>query len=179
MEQTEDQHLPVLINCENCSTQLLDSVKFCNSCSFPVAGSEEDKRNFRLSVGSKRRQVKDAEEKIKSCKTVIYILAGILFITALVVGFTQDDYVAMIVNLCISLLYLILAAWSEKNPFGAILTAFIIYVTLILINFFVDPTTLFSGLLFKILFIGAFVKGVRSAKEAKDILEELEKTKSL
>lgn len=179
MEQEDNFLTSEFLTCENCNAQVVSTVKFCNSCSFPVTGSEDDKRSFRLSIGSKKRQVKDALEKIKTCKTIIYILAGILFITGLVVGFVQDDYASMIVNLCISLLYLILAAWSEKNPFGAILTAFIIYITLILINFFVDPATIFSGLLFKILFIGAFVKGVRSAKEAKDILVELEKTKSL
>ena len=179
MEQQDNSLASEFLTCEHCQAQVISTVKFCNSCSFPVGGNEEDKRSFRLTIGNKKRQVKDAEEKIKTCKTIIYILAGIVFISGLVFGFAQDDFVLMIVNLCISLLYLILAAWSEKSPFGAILTAFIIYITLMFINFFIDPASLFRGLLFKILFIGAFVKGVRSAKEAKDILGELEKTKSL
>lgn len=178
MEEQGNQ-TPSYITCENCGSQVLETIKFCSSCSFPVGGSEDDKRSFRLTVGSKKQQVKEAEGKIKTCKTIIYVLAGIVFLTGLLAGFSQDDFALMIVNLCISLLYLILAAWSEKNPFGAILTAFIIYVTLILINFFAEPASLFQGIFLKVFFIVAFVKGVRSAKEAKDILDELEKTKSL
>jgi len=120
-----------------------------------------------------------AEKKIKTAKIYIYVLAALVFVSGLVYGFAKDDFVLMIVNLCISLLYLIMAAWSDKNPFGAILTTFIIYITLILLNAFLDPSSLFSGWLIKILVIGAFVKAIQSAKEAQGLLADLEKTKSL
>jgi hypothetical protein len=76
-------------------------------------------------------------------------------------------------------IYLILAAWSNKNPFGAILTAFIIYITLIVINAFFDPATIIQGIIIKIFFIGALIKGTRSAKEAEGFKKELEKFKAV
>ena len=54
-------------------------------------------------------------------------LAGIFLIVGLVVGFGADDFEAMVINIFCCLVYLILAAWCSKNPFGATLTALIIY----------------------------------------------------
>jgi hypothetical protein len=117
----------------------------------------------------------EAEKEAKTAKTIILVLAGFVFLMGLYQGLANDDFATMIVNLCISLLYLILAAWSNKNPFGAILTAFIIYITLNIVNAFFEPTSLFQGIFMKIFFIGAFIKGIRSAKDAQGHLQELEK----
>jgi hypothetical protein len=165
--------------CENCQNSVPNNLKFCSSCSFPVGGSETEKSTFRSDMGIRRRMLKQAEEKVKTAKIIIYVLAGLTFIMAMINGFVNDDFVTMIVNLTLSLLYLILAAWSDKNSFGAILTTFIIYITLIVINFFFEPSTLLSGIWMKIFMIAAFVKGIRSAKEAQDLFAELEKTKSV
>jgi len=74
--------------------------------------------------------------------------------------------------------YLILAAWCNKNPFGAILTAFVLYISLMVLNAFLDPVTLFHGIIIKIFFIGAFIRGTRSAQEAQTLMTELEKLKA-
>ena len=44
---------------------------------------------------------------------------------------------------------------------------------------FVEPATLFQGIILKIVFIGAFIKGIQSALEAKKFLTELEKFKAV
>lgn len=41
----------------------------------------------------------------------------------------QDDVASFVANLVLCLTYLILAAWATKNPFAAILTAFVLYLT--------------------------------------------------
>jgi hypothetical protein len=166
------------VSCENCNTPNSINQKFCSSCSFPIAGTDEEKTKFRLTVSSRKRLLEDAKDKMKSAKTIIYIIAGLVFVTGLYQGLANDDFVTMIVNLIICLIYLILAAWSTKNPFGAILTAFIIYLTLNVVNAFFDPVTLVQGIILKIFFIAAFVKGIRSANEAKGYLAELEKLKA-
>ena len=117
----------------------------------------------------------EAEKELKKPKIIILVLAGIVLVTGLYQGFVKDDFATMIVNLCISLLYLILAAWCSKNPFGAILTALIVYITINVINAFVDPASLFQGIILKIIFIGALVKGIRSARDAQEHLAELHK----
>jgi len=165
--------------CGNCQNAVSIALKFCSSCSYPVAGTETEKSTFRSDMGIRRRMLKQAEEKVKTAKIIIYVLAGITFITAMVNGFVNDDFVTMIVNLSLSLLYLILAAWSDRNSFGAILTAFLIYITIIVMNFFFEPSSLFGGIWMKAFMIIAFIKGIRSAKEAQDLFAELKKTKGI
>ena len=161
--------------CENCSTENPGERKFCSQCSFPIRGSEDEQRSFRLLISSRRRLLSDAQDKIKSAKYTIYILAGIFFVVAGLAGLANDDIPTLVVNLCLCLLYLIFAAWCTKNPFGAILTAFIVYITILVVNFFVDPATIVSGIIIKIFVIAAFIKGIRSAQEGQGYLRELEK----
>lgn len=167
------------IQCENCSAPSEAAQKYCTSCGFPVLGSPDEKGKFRIAVSNRKRFLKEAQEKTKTAKIIIYVLAGLFLLTGLYEGFANDDFATMIVDLLVSLLYLILAAWSDKNSFGAILTAFIVFLTLHVVNAFVNPASIFQGLFLKIFFIGAFVKGIRSATEAQQHLKELEKAKAV
>ena len=167
------------IICENCNTSFNVVQKFCSTCGFPIGGNEDEKRSFRLIVSSRKRLLSDANKQVKNAKNIIYALAGIFLISGLFLGLANDDFGGMIVNLVLCLLYLILATWAGKNAFGAILTGFIVYITVQLLNAFVEPATLFQGIILKIVFIGAFIKGIQSALEAKKFLTELEKFKAV
>ncbi len=91
----------------------------------------------------------------------------------------SNDLALLLVNLVISLVYLILAAWSKTNAFGAILTAFAIFITIQVANVFADPASIFSGIIIKVILIAAFVKGIRSAIDARNLLRDLEKLKAV
>lgn len=165
--------------CENCSASVVSTQKFCSQCSYPANGSEEEQRNFRLHVSSRKRFLSDAQDKIKSSKIIIFGLAGLFFIVGLIMGFGSDDFVSMVTNIFLCIVFLILAAWCTHNPFGATLTALIIYGTILVVNAFADPTTILSGIILKVIIITALVKGIRSAQEAQKYLSELEKLKAV
>lgn len=171
--------IPDVITCENCNTNHPPDKKFCSECSFPIQGTEDEKTSFRLTVGSRKRLLKDAEEKVKGAKTMIYVAAGLFFISGLILFVANDDVESFVMNLVISLIYLILASWSNRNPFGAIVTAFAIYITIQVLAAFVDPTNIVRGIILKFIIIAAFVKGIRSAIEARSIMGELEKVRAV
>src|SRR5258706_112174 len=175
MDELKDTSTSEVIACENCGCPCPNNQKFCSKCSFPINGTAEEKNQFKAKVSGHKFLAKEAEKELKKPRIIICVLAGIVFLMGLYQGLANDDFVTMIVNLCISLLYLILAAWANKNPFGAILTALIVYITINVINAFVEPLSLFQGIILKIIFIGAFIKGIRSAKDAQEHLAELEK----
>lgn len=106
---------------------------------------------------------------------MIYVAAGLFFVSGLITFSATDDYATLLVNLVICVIYLILAVWSSRNPFAAILTALLIYLTIQLINVMTIPGSLFSGIIIKIVIIAAFVKGIRAALEARGLLAELQK----
>jgi hypothetical protein len=166
-----------MVTCEHCKAQNASDKKFCTQCRYPMAGTDEEKSLFRSEIAKNQILLKDAEEKIQSAKNIIYLLAGFSLLMGLIFFFSQDDLASLVVYGFICLLYLGLAAWCSKNPFSAILTAFIVYLTIQVISAFVDPVTLANGIIWKIIFIGAFVKGIRSASEARTFMRELEKAK--
>ena len=177
----EPESLPpasAVVICENCKASNSADLKFCPNCSFPIGGSEHDKYQFRLKVSNNKRLIKNAKEKIQSAKTIMYVLAGLTFVVGLYAGLGEDNYEGLMINLILSVLYLIMVAWADKNPFAAILTAFIIYITINLLNAFFEPATLFQGIILKIIFIGGFIKGIKSAQEAQESLKELERIKA-
>ena len=163
--------------CEHCKAENPLDKKFCTQCRYPIAGTDEEKRRFHSEIAKNKILLRDAEEKIRSAKNIIYILAAFSFLLGLILFFTVNDAASLVVYSVICVLYLGLAAWCSSNPFGAILTAFIVYLTLQLVSAFVDPISIVSGFIWKIIFIGAFIKGIQSASEARNFMRELEKAK--
>lgn len=163
-------------NCGNCNAEI-STEKFCTRCGFPANGTDEEKTQYKGRVYNTKLSLKEAQEKIDKAKLIIYLLAGLEFIFAMVYGFGKDDIPTMIVELIVCVLYLILAVWANKNPFGAILTCFIVYLTLQVIRIVVEPATIFSGILWKILIIGGFIKGLQSASEAQKLIKEINQYK--
>jgi hypothetical protein len=177
MEQATDLPESAPIVCDNCRAENPATQKFCSSCSYPIGGTLEDRQQFVAHIGRHGLRIKEAKEQIRTAKIIIYVIAAFQFIAGLIVFFQHDDVLTLIVALFMCLLFLIMASWADKNPFPAILTAFLLYVTVILINAVVNPASLFSGIIFKIIFIGAFIKAIRSAQQAQASMKELEKHK--
>lgn len=178
MEEPEQLVSSEAIKCDNCENLSSPSQKYCSKCSYPIGGTEEEKKKFKIKIHGHKFLLEEAKKETNTARIIILVLAGIVFLTGLFQGLARDNFAGMILNLCLCLLYLILATWCSKNPFGAILTAFIVYITINVVNAFFDPLTLFQGLIMKIIFIGAFIKGIRSAKDAMEHLSELEKMKA-
>ncbi|HEY5749389.1 MAG TPA: hypothetical protein VIU12_25150 [Chryseolinea sp.] len=109
---------------------------------------------------------------------MLYLLAGINIVLGLLAGFGADNFPSMISSICVALLFLILTAWADRNPFGAILTAFIVYLTLNVVNTIDNPTLLFRGIPSKIICVIAFVGGIRSARQVTVQRAALEKLKA-
>lgn len=164
--------------CENCQTVNAVTQKFCSQCSFPIGGTKNEQITFRSTIAVRKRLLKESERHIGICKKMLYVLAGLNLVLGLIAGFAGDDFPSMISGICVALLFLILTAWADHNPFGAILTAFIVYLTLNVVSAVDDPTLIFRGIFFKIICVVAFVGGIRSARQAGVQRAELEKLKA-
>jgi hypothetical protein len=167
------------VTCENCKQEVDHENVFCPSCGYPVKGTDQQRYAYSVQLSRRKSMLGDAEKRIKEARTAIFVVAGLTFIGGLFVGISKDNSAAMVVNFILTILYLIFAAWCTKNPFGAILTAFIVYVTTIILNAIVEPATLISGIIVKILVVIALIKGIQSALEAKRLMQELQSSKTI
>lgn len=173
MEAITGEPTPSSIVCDHCKEEVSMTDRFCLSCGFPANGTEDEQRTYRLKISSSKDLLKEAEKKIREAKIIIYVLTALTFLMGTIAGFGNDDLASLIVNLLLCTLYLIFAAWSNKNPFRAILTCFIVYLTIQVLNAIVEPATIMQGIIVKFIFIAVFLKGIQSANEAKHLLKEL------
>jgi hypothetical protein len=95
------------------------------------------------------------------------------------VGMTWDEVVAhdkglvnmlLVVNIALSVIYFGLWFWARKNPYAASLVALLLFLTVIVASAVWEPSTLYQGILVKILFVVALAKAVSAGREERRIL---------
>lgn len=72
-----------------------------------------------------------------------------------------------ITNYGLAVILLGLYFWSRKNPLPAIVTALAVYLVLQVLNAVLDPTTIYQGILIKVIIICVLFGGVRAALTAR------------
>lgn len=164
------------LTCTNCGSKVEEGNTFCSNCGFPARGTDEEKNKFLHRIKLKKDVVKDAEKKIKSVKTMLYILAGLNVVIGLFFVFGSNAYLNFadgIGFLIAGLVFIGCAIWVNKQPLMGVLAAFGFYLFIQVLGAIVDPTTIFKGIILKIIIIGVFIKGVNSARDAKKYKEQL------
>lgn len=154
---------------------------FCDSCGYPLKGTEAEQKDFTAIRNGKEIDLDAAREKINKAGSVLYWISGatlivgfLLFMIAYVKDGDNSEAVAtLVVNIILGGIYLALASWSKTKPFAAIVSGLSLYVLVIIISAIVSPVSLASGFIVKIIFIIYFVKGIKSALEAETLKKEL------
>jgi hypothetical protein len=65
-------------------------------------------------------------------------------------------------------IFIVLGIYYYRNPFIMSIIALSLYILLILLYAMIEPKSLISGFIWKILIISALVSSIRSAKKYKD-----------
>ena len=60
-----------------------------------------------------------------------------------------------------------MAVYTKRKPYYAIVAALCLYAAFIILNAVIDISTLYSGVIFKIIIIVLLVKGINNAREAQ------------
>ncbi len=154
--------------------------KFCPNCRFPQGGTELEQKNFFIGMAKKRFQIKDNQKQVNRAKIILFVLAGLNFIAALYYLKTElyQPILLFSVQLIVALIYFGLGLWCKTKPFLAITIGLSFYLFLIAAMAIVEPASIISGFILKILIIGAFIYAIKGVKEAEKIEKELETLKT-
>ncbi|MCG3136011.1 MAG: hypothetical protein HMLKMBBP_03798 [Planctomycetes bacterium] len=178
-----------MTNCPKCNAVADDSGAFCPSCGSSLTGAAAPAPGRRR-LGN--LAVVQHEKHTKSARSSILIVAILLAAGGVLMWFLvkkDADEVARIIgdqdvasnphfreakrlvarawllvasNFVLAAGFVGLWIWAKRNAFGATLTAFIAFLTLVLVNAVVDPATIVQGVIVKILVIAALLKGLKS-----------------
>lgn len=161
------------LNCSRCSAEIFENDIFCRNCGYPENGDQKEKDRYDYRIKLKKDVLDEAKKKLKSVQMLVLFIAGINLLFG--IYYLSDDitFADGIASLISATVYLGCFFWVKRQPLTGVLAAFIFWILLQLSVILVDPALLFSGILMKIFFIGIFVKGISSAKDAKSYTEQL------
>ena len=161
--------------CQHCkSTGLNVEDKFCPNCSFPQGGTQGEMKYFLSRMSRKKMYLQDQKEAVNKARNILFALGGLNLLFAFLSRF---DIISVISYSIGTIVYVGLGIWCNKKPFPAIISGFVVYIVLIILNFIVDPATIFSGIIWKIIIISGLVYGFRAAKEHQRLDQELKQSK--
>lgn len=164
---------PAAVNCPICSFSIISTAPFCSHCGFPLNGTFEEKDKFDLDYKIKRAELEGAKEVAQQGTKTLYWLAGLIFGSNLIFYAINKQSVYLITGVLIPVIFLLLAQWSKKKPFTALVTALVFFATIIIADALDDPLTIFRGIIVKFIVIFYLAKGIKSARNAQQIQEEL------
>ena len=118
------------------------------------------------------------DKHIRQARNAIFAAAGILLLSVIImVGTAPAGYDYLMVDVAIwgafIVAFVVLAFWTKKKPYTAIICALVLYIILIILNAIIDPTSIIKGIIFKIFVFGALFKGLKDAKEAQQMREQM------
>ncbi len=177
MEEISSTPIQSELQCMSCSVHVPDTDPFCNSCGYPLKGTEMEQQTFITTRTNKAIDLEEFNKKIKQASFALYYIAGSTVIMGFIFSSTTHDpsekKALLIINFILAIIYVCLGVWSKKKPLAAIISGFSLYIIILLIKAFTHPMSIFSGIFIKILFIGYFIKGIKSALEIEKLKKEL------
>jgi len=117
-------------------------------------------------------ELKKYQKHVSNARTALFVLAGMMVFVGILASFirTSEELIDIwIETLIIAGAFLVLAMIAEKKPYHSLIAGLIIYVLYIALYAMLDPSSLFRGIIFKILTISYLIKGIVNAGEIKDI----------
>jgi UDP-N-acetylmuramyl pentapeptide phosphotransferase/UDP-N-acetylglucosamine-1-phosphate transferase len=111
------------------------------------------------------------DKHIRTARNMLFIVAGVQLLGLFAVKDMEDPARSITIGIVVlvALLFAGLALWTKKRPYAALLTALILYGSLLILDGIFEPSTLYKGIVLKIAIIVALISGLRNAKEAADL----------
>lgn len=169
---------PVALLCKHCSYVNEISNAYCTNCGYPLHNNELVNA-YQKKISEKNVLLFKAENAVLFARVVLYIMGAFLSLGMLFIfAESKQKYIIVLLAALLSGLFFFLAFWSQKNPFTALLTAFVVLITFSAANIFgklvQSFTTVegFTGMLICLALLLVVLKGVQGAYKINLIKEE-------
>ena len=117
-------------------------------------------------------ELKKYQKHVSNARTALFVIAGLMVLSGIISSFMQPSEFLLdiwIEVLIIGGTFLVLAMIAEKKPYNALIAALVIYILYIVLYVIIDPSTIFRGIILKIIVISYLIKGIINAGEIRDI----------
>ena len=165
------------VECPACAARATTGDAFCNGCGYPLNGTEKDQRMFLSVRDAKAIDLDAAHKKIRRASTALFVIGALTAVSGFALYAVSKNPETknsiLITNLILGAIYTGLGFWCKIKPLAAIISGLSLYALVFILNAVVNPLTIVGGIIFKIIIIGMFINGIKSAIEAEKIKNEL------
>ena len=165
------------VQCAVCLKPALIDELSCSTCGYPIAGTNEDQQTFITLYSNKVLALAEQDKKIKTAGIYLKVIGVFTAVSGIVVYFTSanptDGMFVLITNFILGLIYFSLGLWSKNKPMVAIVTGFSIYILVWIVNILLVGSAAFSGYIFRIIIIVAFIQSFKAMYDANKIKKDV------
>jgi hypothetical protein len=118
------------------------------------------------------------DKHVRRARIILYIIGGLILLTLFTLLPFDSNPVRIFLAVYIVLMgggYIALGFWSKRKPYSALVTALCIFVGSITLSVILQPSSFFSGLIFKIIVIVVLVLGLGNARDCQRMMEQSKK----
>ncbi len=117
------------------------------------------------------------DKSIRQARNALFIVAAVQMIMAIYLAIVTADGVESTMEFVIlagvSVVFFLLALYSKKKPYTAIVAGLVLYGSLLLLDLIMEPASIFKGIIMKGLIIYYLARSVNDAKEAQEGMKHL------
>jgi hypothetical protein len=113
------------------------------------------------------------DKPVKRARILLFIIAGLqLLATLTAIGLPEpENWITIGIYVFFAIVFGVLAFWTKKRPYTAIVTALSIYTALQVLSAIVEPSSIFKGILIKIVVFVLLITALKNGKEVQQWLD--------
>ena len=155
--------------CSYCHETVSQVEVHCESCGFPLAGTDKEKAIWIGRQTMRKSKVARSEKMIGKTRIILYILAGLQILNAILVYVKFSSVVDVIFYLVIAALLATFGYLSPKKPILFVSLALCVMLGYYFLLYLADPMLLFQGILWKCAIIMALLYTLYDAVESNNL----------
>jgi len=159
--------------CPACKKEHIEQLDICNNCSFPFNGTEKEKAIHIGRFINKKGVLTDSSDSIKKSQLILFAIAGFnaLFLIA---GLFNGNLlpIDIILNTIVTLTFLLCGFFIYKKPVLLTVIPLILIIGINILNYFIEPSSIFRGIIIKLIIIGSLIYSIYLIKSAENFKKE-------
>ena len=113
------------------------------------------------------------DKPVKRARILLFIIAGLqLLATFTAIGLPEpENWITIGIYVFFAIVFGVLAFWTKKRPYTAIVTALSIYTALQLLSAILEPSSILKGILIKIVVFVLLITALKNGREVQQWLD--------
>lgn len=152
--------------CPSCKSTCFELDEKCEICNFPLKGNEKEKAVFIGQKYAKKQKADDGVKAINKNRNLLFAIGGFnIVISPILFLMNRIQIGDGILNLIVGLIFIGLGLLAKIQPLVSFILALLLLLGLYLLNYLVDPSTIFNGIILKLIIIGSLIYAIVRAME--------------